>query len=261
MNKTNFRLNLLTIFAGLVWSVYAFCGPSKENIQKLNNSIIFDLFINYELTEKNGNLVTIADFIPSLDKANYDNIKLESNIGRVNQRCSFNFNENGTIGNISYEVNEKIYRYDLIYEGSNLIKINIAGKPKISFIYDNSGRILTINREKGGGLFEYNFDYAEGENKALIKLFVIQGEKKRPSTQRYYVSWDAGYKIESFCIGEYCSNNIKYSNGQYILSYSFASVNNDSNIATWEYVAFDSRQNWIERKSKDIFSTRTIEYR
>jgi hypothetical protein len=249
------------VFVGLVLSVHAFSGPSKEDVQKLNNSLIFDFFMNYELTEKNGNLVTIVDFIPSFNNSNYNQIKLESNIGGENQHCSFIYNDNGTIGNIAYEVNEKIYRYDLIYKGSKLTNIKITGKPKISFVYDKNGRLLTINRERGGGVFAYNFEYAEGENEAQIKLIVIQNEKINPSTSKYYVTWNSAYKIESYCLVQYCSKNIMYTDKLEISSYSFSSVNEDKNIATWEYTAFDDKQNWTLRKSKEIFFHRFIEYK
>lgn len=249
------------IFMGLILSIQVYCGPSKKDIQKLNNSLIFDLFVNYELTEKNGNLATIIDFSPCLSNVNYKNVRLTSNVGGENQECGFTFNENGTIGNIAYEVNDKIYRYDFVYEGNNLTSINIAGKPKIKFGYDKKGKLNTITREKGGGAFEYNFEYIDGENKANIKLIVVQGEKRSPSTRKYYVSWDTGLKIESYCFDVYCSKNIKYTSQGDLLSYSFSSVNEDNNIATWEYSSMDENQNWIERKSKDIIFNRKIEYK
>lgn len=261
MKKNMFDLKkYVVIWIVLLLSIQAYSGPSKKDVLKLNNSLIFDLFLNYELTEKNGNLATIIDFLPNLNNVNYKNIRLTSNVGGENQICSFTFNEDGTIGKIAYEVNDKIYRYDLIYKGNQLTSINIADKPKISFGYDKKGKLITITREKGGGAFEYNFEYLDGENKANIKLIVVQGEKRSPSSRKYYVTWDAGLKLESYCFDVYCSKNLKYTSQGDLLSYFFASVNEDNNIATWEYSSLDEKQNWIERKSKDIVFTRFIGY-
>jgi hypothetical protein len=154
--------------------------------------------------------VTIIDFLPNLNVIDFKVIKLTSNVGGENQVCDFSFNKNGAIGKINYEVNDKIYRYEFIYSGTQLASINIAGKPKIILIYDKKGRLLTITREKGGGAFEYNFEYLDGENKANIKLIVIQGEKRSPSKRKYNVSWDRELKLESYCIDAFCSKNIKY---------------------------------------------------
>jgi len=262
MIKKRFKfVNVIMTIIGLLISVQAFCSPSKKDIQKLNNALIFDLFVNYELAEKNGNLVTIIDFSPNLNVVDFKAIKLTSNVGGENQVCDFLFNEKGAIGKINYEVNDKIYRYEFIYSGNQLASINIAGKPKIVLVYDKKGRLLNITREKGGGAFEYNFEYVDGENKANIKLIVIQGEKRSPSKRNYYVSWDSELKLESYYIDAFSSKNIKYTPKGDLLSHSFASVNDDNNIGNWEYSAFDEKQNWIERKSKDILFNRTIEYK
>lgn len=259
-NKLDLKKSVLILIV-LFLSIQVYSGPSKKDVQKLNNSLIFDLFLNYELTEKNGNLATIIDFLPNLNNVNYKKIRITSNVGGENQICSFEFNEDGTIGKIAYEVNGKIYRYDLIYKGNQLTSINIADKPKISFGYDKKGKLITITREKGGGAFEYNFEYVDNENKAKINLIVIQGEKRSPSKRNYYVSWDSELKLESYCFDVFCSKSIRYTPKGDLLSYSFASVNEDNNIATWDYNAYDEKQNWIERKSKDIYFKRTIEYK
>jgi len=258
-NKFNF-LKPTLVFLGVLLSFQAFCGLSKKDVKRLNNSLIYDLFINYELTEKNGNLSAIIDFFPNPDNINYKEMTLTSNVGGRNQTCTFVFNDKGTVEKVDYEVNNKIYRYDFIYEGSQLVTINITGKPKISFRYDNKGRLRAITREKGGGAFEYNFEYIDGENKANIKLIVVQGEKRSPSARKYYASWDSGLKLESYCIDVYCSKKIKYSQQGDLLSYSFANVNEDNNIMSWEYSTRDENQNWVERKSKNIIFNRTIKY-
>ncbi len=263
MIKNNLGLkNVAVLLIGLMLSLQAYCEPSKKDIQKLNNCLIFDLFINYELSEKNGNLTTIIDFIPNLINLNYKTIRLTSNVGGENQVCNFIFNENGTIENISYGVNNRIYRYDFIYEGNRLTGVNIAGKPRISFGYNNMGQLITITRETNSAAFEYNFEYLDGDEKATITLIVVQGEKRSPSSQKYFVTWQNDFKLESYCFDVYCSNNMKYTTQGDLLSYSFDSVNEDNNIVTWEYSKMDDKQNWIERYYKgDIVFNRTIEYK
>ena len=258
-NKFNLKKSL-AILVGLMLSLQAYSGPSKKNIVKLNNSLIFDLFLNYELTERNENLAAIIDFLPNLNNVNYKNIGLTSNIGGENQICNFTFNEKGAIEKMTYEINNKIYRYNFIYKDAQLTGINIADKPKISFGYDKKGRIITITREKSGGAYEYNFEYPDGENKANIKLIVVQGEKRSASNRKYYATWDSELKLESYCFHVYCSKNIKYNSQGDLLSCSFANVNEDNNIMTWDYSGTDEKQNWIERKSKDIVFNRTVGY-
>ncbi len=261
MNKNKFDLKKsIVILIGLLLSVQAYSRPSKKDILKLNNALIYDLFINYELSEKNGNLATIIDFLPNLNNVNYKKMKLTSNVGGENQICSFTFNKNETIRKISYEVNNKIYQYDFVYSGKQLTRINIADKPKISFEYDKKGKLTTITRKKSGVAFEYNLEYLDDENKANIKLIVVQGEKRRSSSRKYYVTWGTELKLKSYCFDVYCSKNLKYTSQGDLLSYSFASVNEDNNIATWEYSAIDEKQNWIERKYKNNEFKRTIEY-
>lgn len=79
-NKFNLKKSV-AILIGLMLSFQAYSGPSKKNILKINNSLIFDLFLNYELAEKNGNLAAIIDFLPNLNNVNYKSIRLTSNIG------------------------------------------------------------------------------------------------------------------------------------------------------------------------------------
>lgn len=249
------------VLIGLTLSTQALCRQSKKDIQKINNTLIFDLFINYELTEKNGNIATIIDFSPKMENNKYKIVKLKSNIGGTNQVCEFNFNDSQSVESITYEVNNKRYEYDLIYTENRLTDINIAGKPKINFGYDKKGRLTTITRQKSGVAFEYNFEYIKGEDKADLKLIVVQGESRRPSNRKYYATWNNNLNLESYCLDVYCSKSIKYTSQEDVLSFSFESVDENNNGLTWEYSAMDSYKNWTERKRKDIVFNRSIEYR
>jgi hypothetical protein len=261
MKTLNTKLFCTVIFIAIITGIDATVAANKKDIQKINNSIIYDLFMNFELTGKNGNLSTIIDFLPNMSNVNFKNIKLTSNAGGEDQYCSFIFNENGIIENIAYEINNIIYKYDFVYEGNRLTSINIGGKPKISFGYNKKMQLITIKREKSGGAFEYNFEYLDGENKANIKLVVIQGEKKSLSPRNYYVTWDNQFKINAYCLDVYCSKNIQYAAQGDLLSYSFSTANADNNLATWDYTGIDEKGNWIERKSNKILFSRTIVYK
>lgn len=183
MMKNRFQLiNVIATFFGIVISIQAISAQSKNDIQKLNNALIFDLFMNYEITEKNGNLATIIDYFPNMDFSEYKSININSNLGGENEVTNFIFNDKGNMVSMSYEVNDKIYRYEFVYDGTQLSGVNIAEKLKIRFSYDTKGRLLTISREKGGGTLEYNFEYLESENKANIKLIVILEGKRRPDS-------------------------------------------------------------------------------
>ena len=66
------------VLIGLMFSIQSYCDYSKNEIQKINNSLIYDLFMNYELTVKNGNLSTVVDFFPCMNNVNFKNIRLTS---------------------------------------------------------------------------------------------------------------------------------------------------------------------------------------
>ena len=258
--KSNIKNSLLLLFV-LFLSFEAYSAPSKKEIQKLNNSIIFDLLVNYELTGRNGNLSAIIDFMPNMENVNYRSLVLKTNIGDQNQTCSFEFNDNRTISNLKYEVNGKTYRFEFNYEANRLVNIHIGGKPKLLFTYTKKGQILTVTRDNGGQEAEYTFEYLEGENKANIKLAVIQnGNRKESRSQRSYLTWNAKHKIESYCFDVFCSKNLSYSPQGDLLSFNFAAVNDDNSKAVWEYSALDDKLNWTERKFQNYLFTRTIEY-
>ena len=261
MKKKISLLNTAFILVGLLLSIQTFCRSPKKDIEKLNNSIIFDLFFNYELTEKHDNLSTIIDFFPSPVSVNYKNIKLTTNVGGEDQVIIFYFNNNGKIEKASYTVNNMIYRYDFIYNKNQLVTINITDKPKIFFSYDKKGKLLSITRKKGGGELIYNFEYLPGENKADIKLLVVVGEKRRPSPSKYYLTWNEDFRLESIRFGRYISKNIIYTSKGDLESYSFSKVDKDNIISSWDYITFDEQQNWTKRESKNVIFTRTIEYR
>ncbi len=233
---------------------------ANKNIQKLNNALIFDLFMNFEITEKNGNLSTIIDYLPNTNNTDFKKIEINSNMGGEEEVSQFEYNDKGFILKLIYQVNDKLYRYEFFYDGNRLATVNIAGKKKISLAYDKKGRLQSITRFGNGAALEYNFVYLNGENKANIALVVIQGEKRSPSKRKYFVTWNDQFKIDSYCIDVYCSNNLTYSQKGDLTAFKFSNVSSDNIEANWEY-RYDNQGNWIERKVKDSVCKRTIEYR
>ncbi len=252
-----FIANIFLFFA----SINIYSKPNKEDVNKLNNSILFDLFMNYELTLKSDLLSTIFDYSPTMNKNDkIKNIDMTIAFGKEYQYCTFSFNENGTVNLITTQVENMLYKYEFIYKKNKVTEIIIGGKPKIKISYDNNDRINKISREKSGYIFEYNFEYVENENKANIKLVVIDGNNKNPSIQKNYITWNSSFRIESLYFDAFVSKEIKYNDKGDLVSYLFSTSNKDNIPATWEYIAQDDKGNWTERKSEDTTCKRSIEY-
>ena len=239
------------------------CGAfAKDNTQKLNNALIFDLFMNYEITQRNGNLATIVDFFPAFNSSSnhFRSIRIESNIGGRDNICNFKFNENGTLETLSYEIRDMIFNYEFNYKENRLESVSIGGEKKIFFNYDKNGKLQTITRLVTGRSWECNFNYIKGENKAEIKNFVIIDGKRNANPEEYFVSWNNQFKLVAYSLEVYASKDMKYTKEGNLISYSFNTVNKDNNLFNWEY-SFDSKGNWIERKIKDEIIKRIIEYK
>jgi hypothetical protein len=247
--------------AMLFFSFQALCSTPAKDIQKLNNSLIFHLFINYELTERNGNLTTIVDFLPSLDNPTYKSVKVSSNIGGYDQSSDFLFKENGALESVAYIVRNRMYGYDFVYTQDKVSAIKLNGKQVATVNYDKEGRLFSIFREMEGRVFQHVFQYLDGESKAIIHLAVQQGSDRRSSTNETYVTWDENFRVESYCLGLYCSKNMQYTEQGYVLAYSFRTNLDSNTMLNWEYSAIDANKSWTERKMDKVWFTREIEYR
>lgn len=235
-------------------------AQNRKSTKKINNSIIFDLYMNYELTEKNGNLSTIIDFFPSTDFKEYKKVTIDSNVGGEKGICSFYYNDKGAINKVTYQINRKIYTYEFIYDGKYISYIKIAGKKKIEFVYDRYKKIKTIKRIMKGAEFEFNFDYTKSKKKFDIELVVIQGVKRRPSSRKYYATLNSDYKLKEYYIDVFSSKDLEYTKSGDLLNSSFTTVNEDNNKAEWKYISVDDEKNWTERSFNKILFKRTIKY-
>ncbi len=233
---------------------------SKEDTKKLNNSIIFDLYLNYELTSRNSNLATIIDFLPNTDEADYTSVVTTTNVGGEEQVCTVTFNSDSTVSQIIYEIGSVYYRYDFVYDNGLLETINIKDVPKISMVYDADNRLQSITRISGSNEYEFSFDYTDKENRTAISFTLIEGADRNTSSSSYGITWNSDYKLESIDFLEYSTNEIIYNSKGDISSFSFVTVNDDNAESTWEYTSYDDHQNWLDRKSGTTEFNRVIEY-
>ena len=87
--------------------------------------------MNFEITEKNGNLSPMIDYFPNTGIPDFKRIEMKSNLGGEDEESQFDFNEKGYVSKLIYQVNDKLYWYEFFYEGNNLTNVNIAGKKRI----------------------------------------------------------------------------------------------------------------------------------
>lgn len=261
--KTTFRntkfvfLTLALLISG--GSLCAQTTPSKEEIQKLNHAILYDLFMNYELAEKNGNLGVIVDFIPNFSET-YKSVKISGNPGHEEQSCELIYAK-GKVTRITYAVRGKQFVYNFNYTGNKLMNISIAERPKITITYDNKGRIHTLLREKATDFqVEYTFEYVDEERKANMKTVVFKGkEKGMMSPRNYYVLWDDAYRLAGYELDIYTIKAITYNGDASVNTFQFFN-SDDTAVGTWSYSAFDDQKNWTKRTYKDTYMERSLVY-
>ena len=249
---------LILLLAGI--SNYSFAEQvptKKKDIQRLNKTIIFDLFLNYELSSKNGNLSTLIDYLNGVSSEEYRMVNMQGNMGSEDETIDFVF-ENDVVSQINYVVRSRIFRYGVKYNGSAVDYITIAGKKKITITYDQNGLVKSIERNRNGATMEYNFEFVE-PNRADIKLFVVQGEKRRPSSRKYYIEYDKSLKLRSYYLDVFSGKEWTYDKKGNLISFKFSNVNGDAHPAKWEY-EFDEKGNWIKRTFEDFYLSRTLTY-
>jgi hypothetical protein len=229
----------------------------KTNRKKLSQAIIFDLFMNYELTLKNGNLNVIIDYIPSLDKKEMKRVELTSNYGHEDEKTNFVYNDKFELQQIVYQHADKQYNYEFNYSNGLPVSVNIAGKKRIEFLYSYD-TLKSIVREQNGTLFEHDLTYLPDQPKADIKFFVTNKGKRQASSSNYFVGWNNDYKLTDYSLDMYTAKGITYANGGVA---SFTTSNSDGKeiVANWEYSA-DEKSNWTERKLDKFAAKRAIEY-
>lgn len=204
-------IGLCFLLADVFCPVTSTGAQKKNDIQKLNNTLIFDLFLNCEISVRYGNLATMADYMPDRSSEIFKSMKVESNIGGRNNICNFGFNKNGSLNTLSYEIRDMIYTYDFVYESDRLASVSIGGIKKIICTYNKKGILQTITRVSDGRSLEFNFYYHDGENKARIKSFIVQDGNKIPNPEEGFVSWNDQFKISDYRLDDFSAKELKYS--------------------------------------------------
>jgi len=254
-----------TRFVALVLSIGIFflsatVPKKKKDIQKLNYTIVFDLFLNYELSNKNGNLSTIIDYLPDFNDQSVLCERIDSNMGGEEETTDFVYAD-GKISEINYTVRDRIFRYVVGYSDDRVDQVTIAGKPKIRFTYDGKGKIEKIERDMGEGTVEYSFEYSDSENKADIILHVVKGESRKKSSRKYHVMWDDNFRIKDYRLDVYIGHDYEYTAEGAVKSFKFSNVNSDN--IPFEYVyKIDDKGSWIERTASNekFYFKRKLKY-
>ncbi|MCW9707259.1 hypothetical protein J6I44_10350 [Aliifodinibius sp. 1BSP15-2V2] len=236
-----------------------------ERTKKLNQILIHDLFVSYELTEKHWNLKALLNYAPQIYQGQAERIEVTSHIAGQDELVAYRFDETGSLSQIMYQVDRgggelSRYYYDFYYEYGQLSHVNIAGEKKIEFSYDQENRLKTITRDKNGTLFEYNFEYLADQNRADIKLFVIKNGNRKASTRAYFVEWNEALKLRAFYLDVYQTHQIFYSERGTPTSFQFDATKATDVDLSWKY-RYDEHGNWIEKTYRDNWYKRNIFYR
>jgi hypothetical protein len=229
----------------------------KASRKKFSEMIIFDLFMNYELSQRNGNNAVILDYLPNRDKKDLKRVVMKSNYGHENEVTDFQYNANSDLVKINYQRGDKLFVYDFNYVNGALASIHIGGKKRIEFLYSND-TLKSVVREMNEMSAEYDLTYEKEQQKTWIVLTVVDKGKRQKSSSKYYLTWNAEKKITDFNFDVYVSKGITYTASGDIASFS-ATTSHDSATINWEYTT-DEKNNWTERKFKTFLVTRQIEY-
>lgn len=247
------------VFFGCISSFFVIAQPSQKDIKELNGSIIFDLFTNYEIAEKNRNLAVLVDFVPLEDNADFASVTVDSDAGYEDQKCVFSYNKQQDLTKFTYQIDDRFYQYDYMYKANRVDGVSIAGKRKISVNYDESGRVSQIIRAKGQGIdFEYNLEYEPDGRRANIKLVVREGNRQS-SPRKYYITWNDDYQLTSYALDVYTAKDITYNEDGSLNSYSFYK-SDEVATATWTYTSYDDKGYWSNKEYKDVHLKRSFVY-
>lgn len=249
------------------WAAFLKEFSDGSNVPKLNRSIIFDLYMNYELTENNGNLNVLLNYIPLIDGELVSTIVMEGETAGKPEFISFEYSYTGNLTDILYQTDSDGIRrtsrnqYKVFYTGDIPNRIEINGEPKIQFGYNNEGRIERINRLWDDGItYEYIFSYRMSESIADITLHVIENDVVIESIDTYFVNWNGDLKLDGFELDRYSSELYNYTIDGLLKSMNYNLPNSSSNNLIWSYT-LDDRNNWISRRAKDTYAEREITYR
>ena len=245
----------------LLLTLAAPCAEARAQqgspVGELNEAIVFDLFLNYELTEKNGNLSTLIDYLPRRGAAPFQRVDMSSNYGGEDESTTFTYGDGGRLDRIDYRRGGRLFRYELSYDADRLASIAVGGRKRIELAYRND-TLVTISRERNGALFEYALRYRDGERRADIALVMVTNGKRSRSSSPYFVTWDDRRRLTGFSLDVYTGREITYSDAGDVATFAYF-ANDEQRTARWEHVR-DARSSWTERRFKKLVAKRTIRY-
>jgi hypothetical protein len=248
-----FIVSILTIFS------LKMNAQSKKQIEQINKSIIFDLFINFELTQPNIYVPAIIDHIPTSDTKGFKIVNLKSDIGDVDWSTKIYFSKTGEIKSLQNVIHGEIMKYKFIYKKGKLAYFGVNGKKAAIIKYDKLGIIKSILRVKGKSKLVCGFKYDKTEKKFTIDFNITRDKKKLDCDFNYFVKLDDQYRIKDFFFNDYSHKNMSYDEQGKIKSFEFE-IEGGLAKTSWNYTKKDNKENWVERESKGIYFTRGITY-
>ncbi|MEL7003306.1 MAG: hypothetical protein AAFN93_11310 [Bacteroidota bacterium] len=237
---------------------------ATSDIEKLNYLVLYQLYMNYELVEKHQNLQVLPNYFPSFANREMRQINLEGKSAGQQEKIEFAYDTEKALRKLSYSVNRGsgpvVYNYDLVYSKGHLDGIEIGGKRKVSFEYNNDGLINSIKRLKNGAEFEYVFSLSFAGDAFNIKLFVTNNGQRRPSPRKYFVKWNEGHQLTEFNFDVYSGGSYVYNEQGDVASITVNTVNASGVEVEWAY-EYDTKGNWTSKNfGEQIQWTRTLTY-
>jgi len=198
----------------------------NRSIKMLNKSLIFDLFLNYELSEQNGRIKYISEYLPNIDGDDVEKIILSTNHNNSKEKIEFEYDD-GLLNSLLYEINSKDDRtrkftYTFFYDNDRVTHIKIGKKTKFLFEYDSNGKISIVRRQVNRLWHKYHLTYSSEESKVFLKLTIQKGVKKRVSKKKYFVAYNEEYFLSEFYIDNYLGNSIVYDENNNIKNLSIS---------------------------------------
>ncbi len=241
----------------------------KKSVERLNDMIIFDLFFNLELSEKNKNLGFINNYIPLFKKNNVEAVQLKSNLGDNKEDIVLKYNDEGQLIQLQYNLDRNegggvlLFIYDFVYEKGRLQHVLLKDKIKYRYKY-LKGKIQSITAYKRGALYGvFNMEYSSNSNKAKLRFDVARNGKitKGRNLRKNTLTWNKSFKITQCLIGFHDLTKMKYDTKGNLTSFDFVDTVEDDHSFNWKYTSFDKKGNWSKRINNQTVIERIITYR
>ncbi|CAL2103266.1 conserved exported hypothetical protein [Tenacibaculum sp. 190130A14a] len=243
----------------------------NREIEAINHSIIYDLFLNMELTKRNGQIAIVYDYIPVFKKkAKVESVEVNSSLENdYTENVVFLYDKRNRLKYINYKVkrseNEStiLFKYELKYKDSRVELVYIKNRLLYKFIYNSDGMLKTVKHffKNGKTVRIYNVLYKDKEVK--FSLDVIRGDDFYfdVNSSKDLIFLNKNNKISSIKFDIYKSKNISYLKGSNILSFNFSKIDSKNLMFKWNYITFDRRSNWTKRESDKYLIERIINYK